>query len=281
MTFFLNVFFLLLIPYIFSFFLGIKIGEPIKNPPGTCGYFAPELWEWALATGIQERSRLAQKNSSTKFDVFSFGIIANEIMSADGNASEAGLRHPMMQEFVDDAKNLNPENTRNLNLISLMIPGFVQQLQQTYMNYFKYDHRPTIRRNKWKLDKKQKLSMTGLIKNCWNQNKDKRPEFSDVVCALEGKCVCHLKDDGKVEHFMCFSLSCHEKIDVQPYYKERFDPDQSERRNCRKNVLESELGGFGGSLQFGGLFGGLLGGGRNRPPRSAVRPDTPHYSLFD
>ena len=268
--------------YIFYFFLGIKIGEPIKNPPGTCGYFAPELWEWALATGIQEKIRLAQKNSSTKFDVFSFGIIANEIMSADGNASEARLRHPMMQEFKDDIDDLNPENERNLHLLSSTIRGFVQQLPQTYMNYFKYDHRPTIRRNKWNINKNQKLSMTGLIKNCWNQNKDKRPEFSDVVCALEGKCVCHLKDDGKVEHFMCFNVSCSPTDEMfkfirenksSIYHKESFDPDQPERRNCTKTngtVLESELGEQMEQLnQMRGL-GALLGGGRNRQPQCPV-----------
>ena len=206
-------------------------------------------------------------------------------MSADGDASEAGRRHPMIQEFVDDAEDLNPENKRNLNLLSSTIRGFVQQLPQTYMNYFKYDHRPTIRRNKWKLDKKQKLSMTGLIKNCWNQNKDKRPEFSDVVCALEGKCVCHLKDDGKVEDFMCFNLSCqitetsrYELLKQKTLLKQaqmtekKFFArlDQPYRRKCTKNVLESELGEQMEQLnQMRGL-GALLGGGRNRQPQCPV-----------
>jgi hypothetical protein len=66
-------------PKIMDYGGGIAAGAPLEWPPGTDGYIAPEVQEWREAyrcsrTSIKTR-RLSTENSSTKFDVFSFGEI--------------------------------------------------------------------------------------------------------------------------------------------------------------------------------------------------------------
>lgn len=211
------------VPLIMDYGAGIHRGQPLRGSPGTSGYIAPEVLQWHNSTAMA-KNELAKSNASSKFDVFSFSIIMNEILSNNDKwiddyykknpiknnivecekdkfeEANKGLRcycyecfkcdsnRPMVKEWFKGKLEWHQSNEIDISNITLnnSFPLALEDLR----NYCEDENRQkqTSFRPEIRaneIDVSIRKDMTKLIKDCWSTNKDERPEFDAIAKRLQ------------------------------------------------------------------------------------------------
>ena len=162
---------------------------------GTPGYIAPEIWRRYRTGDVTIAGVAGEKEAKVeevlgingmRVDVFSFGIIANEILRATGNDLD-GKGTPMIDCMEQAIQTLRC--TPGITPWSFQILG--AQLVNAARNYdtsnkrpwlFSEEHDPLLFHE---VPYKEGIGkIHDLIQSCWNTDKTCRPQFIDIVQTL-------------------------------------------------------------------------------------------------
>ena len=201
------------VPKILDYGGGIHVGQDpyLKGVTGTPGYIAPEqpqtdteyinlmcvkdFYEKNLSFNLKNprfQSQLPSRAYSLemgingmRLDVFSFGIIANEILRSTGNDGKLKGR-PMVDRVLKDLRESEGKLANQYWLCSVFFPEWIKSMKYNVSKerplLFSKEHDPCLFN---KLPHKEGLSkIQELIQCCWDTDKTCRPQFKDIVLAL-------------------------------------------------------------------------------------------------